>query len=66
MVSRNWGFTDYTRDDYVAWKREGRLRNDGVIAKVYTNRGSLAERAPGTIFAQAVFDCVRPLHPDSE
>ena len=34
VVSRNWGFTKYNRDDYVQWKREGRLVNDGVNAKV--------------------------------
>ena len=28
------GFTAYTRDDYVQWKKEGRLVNDGVNAKV--------------------------------
>lgn len=34
VVSRNWGFTKYNRDDYVLWKREGRLVNDGNNAKV--------------------------------
>lgn len=34
VVSRNWGFTKYGRDDYVLWKREGRLVNDGNNAKV--------------------------------
>lgn len=28
------GFTPYLRDDYLEWKREGRLVNDGVNAKV--------------------------------
>lgn len=27
------GFTSYLRDDYLEWKREGRLVNDGVNAK---------------------------------
>lgn len=27
------GFTPYLRDDYLEWKREGRLVNDGVNAK---------------------------------
>lgn len=34
VVSRNWGFTAYSRDDYVQWKREGRIVKDGVNAKV--------------------------------
>ena len=28
------GFTPYLREDYLEWKREGRLVNDGVNAKV--------------------------------
>ena len=34
VVSRNWGFTKFARADYVAWKKAGRLINDGVNAKV--------------------------------
>ena len=34
------GFTPYLREDYLEWKREGRLVNDGVNAKV----SSLIER----------------------
>ena len=34
VVSRNWGFTRFARSDYVAWKKSGRLINDGVNAKV--------------------------------
>ena len=33
-MSRNWGFTKFARSDYVAWKKAGRLVNDGVNAKV--------------------------------
>ena len=28
------GFTKFTRDDFIQWKKEGRLVNDGVNAKV--------------------------------
>ena len=28
------GFTRFSRDDYIQWKKEGRLVNDGVNAKV--------------------------------
>lgn len=34
VASRNWGFTPYSRDDYLQWKREGRLVNCGVHAQV--------------------------------
>lgn len=34
IVSRKWGFTPYDRDDYVQWKREGRIKVDGVYARV--------------------------------
>lgn len=30
------GFTAYTREDYLTWKKEGRMVNDGVNAKVRT------------------------------
>ena len=30
------GFTPYLREDYLEWKREGRLVNDGVNAKART------------------------------
>lgn len=37
-ITQSWhlcrGFTPYLRDDYLEWKREGRLVNDGVNAKV--------------------------------
>jgi hypothetical protein len=29
------GFTKFSRDDYVQWKREGRFVKDGVNAKVH-------------------------------
>jgi hypothetical protein len=34
VTSRNWGFTPYKRDDFLAWKKEGRLVNTGVHATV--------------------------------
>ncbi len=34
VASRNWGFTPYLRSDYVLWKKEGRLINDGINVKV--------------------------------
>ncbi len=40
------GFTSFTRDDYLTWKKEGRMINDGVNAKVRKRyRAVLAARA---------------------
>ena len=38
IASRNWGFTPYVRDDFVQWRKEGRLQNDGVHARLITHR----------------------------
>lgn len=51
VTSRNWGFTPYLRDDYLQWKREGRLVNQGVHATLVGCRGALAAREPELIFA---------------
>ena len=34
------GFTPYSRDDYLLWKKEGRLVKDGVVAKVRRGPGA--------------------------
>jgi len=44
VVSRQWGFTKFSRDDYVAWKQEGRIAPDGVNAKLLENHGLIAHR----------------------
>ncbi|EFN51791.1 hypothetical protein CHLNCDRAFT_32922 [Chlorella variabilis] len=46
VVSRNWGFTPYLRDDYLEWKREGRLVNDGVNAKASGDRSNVYRCVP--------------------
>jgi len=51
VASRNWGFTPYSRDDYIQWKKEGRLVSAGVHAQLLGCRGALAEREAGNIFA---------------
>lgn len=50
VASRNWGFTDYLRDDYLEWKREGRLVNDGVNVKLLGCHGPLEKRESAHIF----------------
>jgi large subunit ribosomal protein L10e len=52
VTSRQWGFTKFTREDYVAWKQEGRIQPDGVNAKLYENHGRLEARPPSTLFLQ--------------
>ncbi|KAI3986750.1 hypothetical protein MKX01_014288 [Papaver californicum] len=34
IVSRKWGFTKFSRTDYVQWKAENRIMADGVNAKL--------------------------------
>jgi len=60
VVSRNWGFTKFTRDDFLEWKREGRLVNDGVNAKLLDNHGPLERR--DRVFATPARNCRVPLH----
>lgn len=35
---RNWGFTDFVREDFVQWKKEGRLTADGQNARLFTHK----------------------------
>ncbi|KRX81947.1 60S ribosomal protein L10, partial [Trichinella patagoniensis] len=30
IVSRKWGFTKFSRTDYIKWKQENRIVSDGV------------------------------------
>ncbi|KAL0019432.1 hypothetical protein WJX79_006687 [Trebouxia sp. C0005] len=64
VVSRNWGFTKYARDDYVKWKKEGRLTPDGVNAKLIQNHGRLAAKVADStnIFETPAMDKKTPLH----
>jgi len=62
VVSRNWGFTKYDRDDYVQWKREGRLVNDGVNAKLLSNHGRVDARKTEHIFQTPSYNAAVPLH----
>ena len=62
VASRNWGFTPYSRDDYVAWRKEGRLVNCGVHAQLLGCRGPLADREAAHIFPTAARVCQIPQH----
>ena len=50
VVSRQWGFTKFTQEDYKAWKAEGRIKPDGVNAKLWENHGPIAGRPANTLF----------------
>ncbi|XP_030540481.1 60S ribosomal protein L10 [Rhodamnia argentea] len=47
IVSRKWGFTKFSRADYLKWKSENKIVPDGVNAKFLGCHGPLANRRPG-------------------
>lgn len=51
VASRNWGFTAYSREDYVKFKAEGRIVPDGVNARLSGCRGPLDARPAEHVFA---------------
>ncbi|OWM87320.1 hypothetical protein CDL15_Pgr022427 [Punica granatum] len=46
IVSRKWGFTKFSRSDYLRWKSENRIMPDGVNAKMATMFPSLMHSTP--------------------
>ncbi|QCE15394.1 large subunit ribosomal protein L10e [Vigna unguiculata] len=50
IVSRKWGFTKFSRSDYLKYKSENRIVPDGVNAKLLGCHGPLANRQPGRAF----------------
>ena len=42
FVSKNWGFTKWTREQYGEMKADGRLQNDGVNVKYFPEHGPLS------------------------
>lgn len=50
VASRNWGFTPFPRDDFLQYRREGRLVNDGVVVKLLGNHGPVEVREPEHLF----------------
>lgn len=64
VAGRNWGFTNYIREDYMQWRREGRMVPDGVTAKLLGNHGRLDKRGPGQLFSGPSRNCNMPIHDD--
>jgi len=62
ITSRKWGFTPYDRTDYLAWKKEGRLINDGVNAKLIHTHGYLEERPAKNLRENPARNCLVPIH----
>lgn len=62
VASRNWGFTPFLRDDFVAFKREGRLVNDGVTVKLLGSHGPLEVREAAHIFEAPARVYQTPVH----
>lgn len=56
------GFTKYNMDDYILWKQEGRMKNDGVNAKLLDNKGPLNRRKTHELFEEAARICKEPVH----
>jgi large subunit ribosomal protein L10e len=50
VVSRNWGFTDFSREDYLAYKKDGRFINDGVHVQLQTAHGPVEKRSASNLF----------------
>lgn len=43
IVSKNWGFTPLRRDEYVALRQDGRVKEDGAYVQFLRNKGSLRD-----------------------
>ena len=59
------GFTKFSRDDFLAWKKEGRLVNDGVNARLISNHGRLHLKRPEHLFETPAMEGNRPLHTEA-
>ena len=53
VKSKQWGFTKYSRDDYMKWKDQGRIEPDGVNAKIVQHHGPLAAKPASQLFLNA-------------
>jgi large subunit ribosomal protein L10e len=44
-VSNMWGFTEFTRDEYIKYRDQGRLHYRGVHAKLMNGHGPISDKA---------------------
>jgi len=45
IVSNRWGFTPFTRDNYVKYRDQGRLLDRGAHVVLQSGRGKLADNS---------------------
>ncbi len=50
VVSRNWGFTQFSRDEYLHLKQAGRLLDDGIHVQLMNAHGPLEKRKTQHVF----------------
>ncbi|ESW33220.1 hypothetical protein PHAVU_001G052700 [Phaseolus vulgaris] len=53
IVSKKWGFTKFSRSDYLKFKSDNRIVADGVNAKILGNHGPLANHQHGRAFLES-------------
>ena len=51
IVSKNWGFTPFRRDEYVEKRKEGKVKIDGAYVQFLRPHGPLARNV--TLFPTA-------------
>lgn len=61
-ISLRRGFTKFNMQDYVLWKQEGRMKNDGVNSKLLDTKGPIAARKPEDLFEEPGTRCREPVH----
>ncbi len=50
VVSRNWGFTQFSREEYLHLKQAGRLLDDGIHVQLMNAHGPLEKRKAHHVF----------------
>ena len=60
---RNWGFTPFSREDYLHYKKEGRLVNDGVVVRLLGAHGPVGGEA-AHLFTTPARLYATPFHSD--
>lgn len=64
VASRNWGFTPFSREDYLHYKKEGRLVNDGVVVRLLGAHGPVEKREAAHLFTTPARLYATPFHSD--
>ena len=62
VVSRNWGFTEFSREDFLAYKRDGRFINEGVHVQLLGAHGPVEKRDAAQLFSTRARVYKIPVH----